>query len=157
MHEIRCECVIAAPPEAVWAVLADFARYAEWNPLNIAARGEARPGAKVEMTFLNLAGKPGSVIRQRTTLVACAPGRELAWAGVVPLIFHGRHGFQLAPEGGGTRVTQTERLSGLLPATWSAAKIERDFVSHYEAVNAALAARVAALFPRGAAGGATSI
>lgn len=145
MHLIRTECVIPAPPDKVWAVLADFSSYGAWNPLNTEARGQARPGARVAMTFLNLAGRPGSVIRQTVRLAACEPGRELAWTGVVPLIFHGRHGFVLTAEGGATRVTQTERLWGLLPATWSAAKIARDFVPHYEAVDRALAARVAAL------------
>lgn len=148
MPLIRTECVIPAAPDAVWAVLADFARYGEWNPLNTQARGEARPGRKVAMTFLNLAGRPGSVINQTVTLVACEPGRELAWRGVVPLVFHGRHGFLLAPEGDGTRVVQTEALSGLLPMLWGDAKLQRDFKPHYEAVDRALAARVAALPPR---------
>lgn len=145
MPTIRTACLIPASPDAVWAVLADFPRYAEWNPLNIEARGLAQAGGKVDMTFLNLAGKPGSVIRQRVTLVACEPGRELAWRGVVPLIFHGRHGFKLTPEGQGTRVEQTEELGGLLPALWGEARIARDFTPHYEAVDRALAARVTAL------------
>jgi hypothetical protein len=34
-------------------------------------------------------------------------------------------------------------LGGLLPATWSKAKIARDFTPAYEAVNVALARRVA--------------
>ncbi len=145
MHLIRTESFIDAPPGEVWAVLADFARWGEWNPLNLSAVGEARLGAKVAMRFANLAGKPGSVIAQTTTLVACEPGRELAWRGDVPLLFHGRHGFLLSPEANGTRVVQTEALRGLLPATWSKAKIARDFVPAYEAADRALAARVAAL------------
>jgi len=145
MPLIRTESVIPAAPDKVWAVLADFARYSAWNPLNIRAAGEARPGARVRMTFLNLAGKPGSTIDQTTTLVACEPGRELAWRGVVPLVFHGRHGFLLTPEAGGTRVVQTEALWGLLPALWGQGKLDRDFKPHYQAVDRALAARVAAL------------
>lgn len=145
MPTIRTECVIPATPEKVWAVLADLGRYSEWNPLNTHAQGEARLGAKVAMTFLNLAGKPGSVVNQTVTLVACEPGRELAWRGVVPLLFHGRHGFLLTPEGAGARVVQTEELWGLLPAMWGQAKLDRDFKPHYQAVDRALAARVAAL------------
>lgn len=145
-HAIRTACVIAAPPSKVWAVLADFAAWPAWNPLNLEAHGEAKVGARVPMVFRDLpSGKPDAVIRQTVTIVAAEPGRELAWAGHVPLIFKGRHGFLLTPRDGGTHVLHTETLSGLLPATWSAAKIARDFVPAYEAVNRALAARVAAL------------
>jgi len=142
MHRIHTECVLAASPAQVWAVLADLEHYSEWNPLNIEAHGEARPGARVRMVFRNLAGKPGQVVRQTVTLVAAEPGVELAWAGNVPLIFKGRHGFRLVVEGEGTRVIHTEVLSGLLPASWSAERIQRDFVPAYEAVNEALARRL---------------
>jgi hypothetical protein len=144
MHRIRTDALIAATPDRVWAVLADFDRYAEWNPLNIKAAGPARPGARIAMTFLNLA-RPGSTIDQTVTLVACEPGRSLAWAGAVPLLFKGRHHFTLTAEGGGTRLLHGEDLGGLIPMTFSKAQIERDFVPAYEAVNRALAARVAAV------------
>jgi hypothetical protein len=144
-HLIRTERLIAASPDRVWAVLADFRRWPEWNPLNLSAEGPLEKGARVRMTFRNLAGRPGSVIRQTVRLVACEPGRELAWTGDVPLLFQGRHGFLLTPEGAGTRVVQTEALSGLLPASWSRQRIARDFVPAYEAADEALAARVAAL------------
>lgn len=145
-HAIRTECVIDAPPAKVWSVLADFARWPDWNPLNLEAIGEAKVGARVPMVFRDLpSGKPDAVIRQTVTIVAAEPGRELAWAGHVPLIFKGRHGFLLTQRGAGTHVLHTETLSGLLPATWSPARIARDFTPAYEAVNRALAARIAAL------------
>jgi hypothetical protein len=146
MHVIRTECVIPSPPAKVWAVLADFAAYAAWNPLNLSAIGEAKAGARVAMVFRDLSSaRPGATVRQTVRIVAAEPGRELAWAGSVPLLFDGRHGFLLTPRDGGAQVLHTERLKGLLPASWSAEKIARDFVPHYEAVNQALAARVAAL------------
>lgn len=146
MHLIRTECVIPAAPAKVWAVLADFSAYPRWNPLNLSAVGDATVGVKVAMEFRDLANsRPGATVRQTVRIVASEPGRELAWTGSVPLIFDGRHGFLLTPHDGGTHVEHTERLKGLLPAIWSAAKIARDFVPHYEAVNRALAARVAAL------------
>lgn len=145
-HRIRTQAVIAATPGAVWAVLADFARYPDWNPLNLEAHGEARPGAKIPMVFRNLASaRPGATISQTVTLVACEPGKSLAWAGHVPLLFRGRHHFTLDAVAGGTRVLHGEDLSGLIPMTISKARIARDFVPAYEAVNVALAARVAAL------------
>ncbi|MBA4011632.1 MAG: SRPBCC domain-containing protein [Phenylobacterium sp.] len=143
MHQIRTEAIIPATPDQVWAVLADFARYSEWNPLNLEVRGEAKLGTRARMAFRNLAGQ--GVIRQTVRIVAAEPGRELAWSGHVPLLFAGRHGFLLTPHAAGTHVLHTELLGGLLPATWSKAKIARDFVPAYEAVNVALAQRFADL------------
>ena len=77
--------------------------------------------------------------------IAAEPGRELAWAGHVPFLFAGRHGFVLTPKGRETHILHTEILGGLLARTWSRAKVARDFTPAYEAVNVALAARVAAL------------
>lgn len=144
MKRIRTEAFIPASPDRVWAVLADFGAYAEWNPLNVQGVGQARLGAKVPMTFLNPA-RPGTTVRQTVTVTTCEPGRALAWSGNVPLIFNGRHHFTLTPEGEGTRLVHGEDLGGLMPALmFSDAMIARDFVPHYEAVNRALAARVAA-------------
>lgn len=144
MHRISTEIVIPASAGQVWAVLADFARYDEWNPLNLQVRGEARLGTRAAMVFRNLAAGGDAVVRQTVRIVAAEPERELAWAGHVPLIFAGRHGFLLTPQPGGTHVLHTEVLGGLLPATWSRARIARDFTPAYAAVNHALAARVAA-------------
>jgi hypothetical protein len=144
MKKIRTETVIDATPERVWAVLTDFNAYAEWNPLNIMAEGEARPGAKIRTTFLN-PSQPGAKITQTVTLTTCEPCRALAWSGNVPLLFKGRHHFTLAPEGQGTRLLHGEDMSGLIAMTFSEATLLRDFVPYYEAVNRALAARVAAL------------
>jgi hypothetical protein len=144
MHLIRTEALIPAPPERVWAVLADFDRYAEWNPLNIRAAGQARLGDKIPMTFLNLA-RPGTTIDQTVTVVACEPGRSLAWGSSIPLLFKGRHHFTLTAQGQGTRVLHGEDLGGLIAMTFSRAQIARDFIPAYEAVNVALAARVASV------------
>jgi hypothetical protein len=145
MHQIRTEAVIPASPDEIWAVLADFSSYAEWNPLNLQAQGEARLGARVPMVFRNLAAGGDAVVRQTVRIVAAEPGRELAWAGHVPFLFAGRHGFVLTPKGRETHILHTEILGGLLARTWSRAKVARDFTPAYAAVNVALAARVAAL------------
>jgi hypothetical protein len=141
---IRTECYIDHPPAAVWAVLADFGAYADWNPLNIRADGHASVGAKVRMTFLNPA-RPGTTIDQTVTITACEPEHRLAWSGRVPLLFTGEHSFELAPEDRGTHLIHSERLSGLVTLGFSDARLARDFVPHYEATNLALAARVAEL------------
>jgi hypothetical protein len=144
VKRVRTEHFIGFPPERVWAVLTDFAAYAEWNPLNIKASGEARLGARVAMTFINPA-RPGTTIDQTVRITAFEPPRRLAWRGRVPLLFHGCHHFELIAEAGGTRLRHGEDMSGLIALTFSAAQIEREFVPVYEMTNRALEARVAAL------------
>jgi hypothetical protein len=145
VKRVRTEHFIPFRPERVWAVLTDFAAYAEWNPLNIKASGEARLGARIAMTFINPA-RPGTTIDQIVRISDFEPSRRLAWQGHVPLLFHGRHHFELIAEGGGTRLLHGEDMSGLIALTFSAAKIERDFLPVYERTNRALEARVAMLF-----------
>lgn len=144
MHRIRTEAVIPAAPDRVWAVLADFDRYAEWNPLNIKARGQAAPGARVPMTFLNPA-KAGATVSQTVTITACEPGRSLAWVGRIPILFTGRHFFHLTAMGAGTHLSHGEDQTGLIAWSFSEAVIAEKFVPIYEACNLALALRVASL------------
>jgi hypothetical protein len=132
------------PRERVWDVLADFGRYAEWNPLNVEAEGEARVGARLKMRFLNPA-KPGKTVRQTVTVTRADPCRVLAWRGHVPTLFTGDHAFDLTPEAAGTRLIHSETLSGLIPWRLSEEQIETQFVPAYEACNRALADRLNAL------------
>jgi hypothetical protein len=143
MKTIRTEAFIPATPARVWAVLTDFDAYAEWNPLNVKASGEARPGGKIRTTFVNPAGGPGATVTQTVTLTTFEPERALAWSGNVPLLFRGRHHFTLAPEGEGTRLLHGEDMSGLIAMTFSDAILAEKFAPYYEAVNRALAERVA--------------
>ena len=45
------EIEIAAPPEAVWAVLTDTERYAEWNPTQVEVRGAHAVGSLLVAVF----------------------------------------------------------------------------------------------------------
>ena len=141
MKRIRTEHRIAASPEKLWAVLIDFGRYAEWNPLNVWAQGEARPGSQVRMRFVDAGGRKGKIIAQTVTITAFEPLRYLEWTGRVPLLFTGRHFFELVADGASTLVRHGEDLSGLMPALFSSERIERQKVA-YEAMNVALAKRV---------------
>ena len=144
MKRIRTSHWIAASPEKVWAVLADFDRYAEWNPLNVWAKGEAKPDARVSMRFVDAGGGKEKIVAQTVTVVACEPPRRLEWIGHIPLLFTGRHFFELSLESGGTRLTHGEDLSGLIPIFFQAVRIERQKAA-YEAVNRALEQRVSIL------------
>ena len=124
-------------------MLADFDRYEEWNPLNIWANGEAKLGARVPMRFVDAGGGKGKVIEQTVTITNCEPPHRLEWVGHVPLIFTGRHFFELIPERDGTQLTHGEDLSGLYPMIFSAERVARQKAA-YEEVNRALAGRLAA-------------
>ena len=46
-HEYVTTVQITAPPEAVWAVLADPVGYADWNPEIVAINGRFAPGERI--------------------------------------------------------------------------------------------------------------
>ena len=140
VNRIRTETHLPFPPGRVWAVLADFDSYAEWNPLNIRASGKAALWARIAMTFVNPA-KPGATVKQTVTITRCEPGRALAWRGYVPLLFDGVHFFELEAEAGGTRLRHGEDQSGLIPWTYRHI-VESKFVPAYEAFNRALEVRL---------------
>lgn len=144
MKRIRTSHWIPSPPEPVWAVLSDFDRYAEWNPLNLWAQGEARLGARVPMRFVDAGGGKGKIMEQTVTVTACDPPRRLEWVGRIPLLFTGRHFFELEAERGGTRLVHGEDLSGLIPMFFSADRISRQRAA-YGAMNRALERRVSLL------------
>jgi len=142
MASILTEIFLDHPVDRVWQILVDFDHYADWNPLNIKAKGQASLGAKIPMTFLNPAS-PGHTIRQTVTVTTFEPGRALAWSGSIPLLFNGRHYFTLAQEASGVRLQHGEELGGWIGNRFTKTQIDRDFIPHYEAVNRALAQRLA--------------
>lgn len=105
---------IDAPPEKVWRILTDLESYPEWNPFIREGSGELREGEK-----LNLRMRPpgGKEMGFKPTVLMADEARELRWLGRlgIPGIFDGEHWFLLTPEGGGTRLEQGERFTGLLP------------------------------------------
>jgi hypothetical protein len=145
MKKIRTQHWLPYSQAELWSVLVDFDSYEEWNPLNIKAQGKAAPGARIPMTFINPA-RPGATVSQTVTITACLPGKELAWRGYIPLLFKGDHFFKLAPEGEGTRLLHGENASGLVPMTFSRTLLTRNFVPAYEAMNRAVADRLAIVF-----------
>ena len=146
MKRIETHCLLQYQPAEVWAVLADFDAYVDWNPLNVWAQGSARTGGRVAMRFID-PGRPGATIRQIVTVTDAQPEQRLEWLGRIPLLFTGRHYFELQPAPGGTRLTHGEQLSGLVPALWSKARTETQRAA-YDRMNHALADRLAELAKR---------
>jgi hypothetical protein len=71
---------IDASSEVVWAVLADFERYSEWNPSLPSIAGDLRVGSTVSLT-LAMPGRPSPKVKARLTEVV--PQRRLRWHGNV--------------------------------------------------------------------------
>ena len=113
--ELRSEIEIHATPEAVWSVLADFARYPEWNPFFVRAKGELRAGERLEITMSLPDSNREHVLRPR--LLACEAPRELRWLGHLWLkgLFDTEHFVRLREsEPGRTRLVHGEDVTGLI-------------------------------------------
>ena len=141
-NELRAEIEIDADPQAVWAVLTDFAAYPNWNPFIVSIDGDQRVGARLRAR-LQPPGARG--ITMRPTVTVSEPRQAFGWLGRlggVPHLFDGAHRFDLEPLDGGarTRLVQSERFRGVLlplvrrsvlPAT----------LAGFDAMNRALAER----------------
>jgi uncharacterized protein YndB with AHSA1/START domain len=109
--------VIDAPVERVWEVLADLRGWAAWHgTYELKELGEVRPGERFRWKIR------GASIR--STFAIVDPGRELTWTGVA----YGAKAVDqhlLEPvEGGRTRVTVAESLSGpFITLLYSAEKL----------------------------------
>src|SRR4051794_14110782 len=112
-HEIRAEIDIEAPPDEVWAHVADLHAYADWNPFITSAEGSAEPGERLGLR-MQPAGGRAMTIGPRVT--AASPGSTFEWLGRlgVPGIFDGRHRFELTATASGTHLVQRETFRGVL-------------------------------------------
>lgn len=140
-RRIDTEILIQAPPQRVWSVLTDFAAYSQWNPFIVSITGRAEWGERLAV-HIQAGGKQH--LFKPVVLQATAPTR-LRWLGRlgVPGLFDGEHGFELIPEGAGTRLIQTESFQGfLVPLLWR--KVEPTTRAGFEAMNQALKARAEA-------------
>lgn len=139
---------IAAPAEAVWAVVTDLAAYPAWNPLILAARGRLAPGGRLrlrEHVYRRV------VLRVTVEVVAAEPPWRLAWrGGLRPAgLFAVRREVRIEPLGGGrVRFLNAGTFSGILLPLFA-----RGLTTHLqpklEAMNRALTSRVESRAARG--------
>ncbi len=141
---LETEVFMASTAEQVWAVITDFARYADWNPAIPSAEGEARVGSVLKVVIEWPGLKRGHYVLSVTEVER---DRALAWLGHMGVrgLMDGDHRFVIEPlSTGGVRVRQVEDFSGLLipiMAPWLRDNVLRGFV----AVNEALKRRVESL------------
>lgn len=116
MSVVRSSIVIAAPAEAVWAVVMDPRRFAEWVSIHREVRdisdGPPRQGARMEQV-LHLRGAD---IRVRWLLVECAPPRYARWEGRGPARSSAHIEYRLEGVEGGTRFDYQNRFDAPLGA-----------------------------------------
>lgn len=143
-RRVHTSILLPHPPEEVWRILSDFASYPHWNPLVLRTEGEPGPGARIRIT-ISRPDKPGTVGSMNVRIVDWEAPRALAWRGTIWPFFQGRHWFRLTAEAGGTRLDHGEDMGGLYPLLLGERRIAR-FAPHYQAVNDALASRLAAGF-----------
>ena len=131
---------VSADRQAVWNVLTNFPAYPEWNPFLDNIDGTAEVGRRL---VVHLAGRGGRGTTFRPTVLVATPGEELRWVGRLGPggLFDGVHSFVLtAKPDGTTRLTHSERFTGILVALFKSATAS----SHagFEAFNEALRRRV---------------
>jgi hypothetical protein len=112
MRTMSATIQIDASPQAVWAVLTDLARYAEWNPLFREASGEVAVGSRITLRSVHPAN--GRMMTIKPKITVANPDAELRWVSSLPGIINGEHRFALTPVAGGTRLEQSETFAGLL-------------------------------------------
>jgi uncharacterized protein YndB with AHSA1/START domain len=101
------EIEIAAPPEAVWEVLTDFARWPQWNPevKSMSFEGPLAPGS----VFRWKAG-PGTIV---STVEEIDRPRYVRWRGRTMTI-GAVHEWRVEERDGGTHVETEESFSGVV-------------------------------------------
>jgi hypothetical protein len=115
MKSYEASSTIAAPPDAIWAILTDAPGYSDWNSGVVRLEGRLAPGEKLKVTS---EVNPKRAYPVKVTRFE--PGRAMAWTGGMPLgLMKGVRTFSLAPENGTTRFTLREEFTGpVLPLIW---------------------------------------
>ena len=140
-HELHTDIEIDASPEAVWSVLIDLDRYADWNPFIVSVQGRADVGERLTNRLQPQGGR-GATFKPTVTVVE--PNTTFEWLGRFgpPGVFDGRHRFELCPtDSGGTLVVHSERFDGVLVRLLRRS-LDNSTKAGFVAMNTALKARV---------------
>jgi len=133
--EVVAERDIAAPPEVVFSVLTDVARWHEWCTWLAWDDGEMKEGA---ILSLRLTPPDGGGYAFAPTVLTVDGPRHLAWVGRtgLPGVFDGEHHFELSPlDGGRTHLVNRERYSGVLSPLFKRLPAMKSAKPGFEAMN----------------------
>ena len=111
MKLIEVRRMIAAKPEAVWALLTDAQRIVSGGLGVLRLDGRIAAGQKIK---LESAVAPGRVF-SLTVEEATAP-RRMVWSSGAPVVFNGKRTFTLTPANGGCEFHMAEVYRGLMLA-----------------------------------------
>lgn len=106
MSELRHSdsVVVARPPEEVYDLVTDVTRTGEWSPVCTACWWDEGAGPEPGAEFTGRNQTPTRTWETRSRVITAERGREFSWVvgqGVV------RWSYTLAPEDGGTRLTES--------------------------------------------------
>jgi uncharacterized protein YndB with AHSA1/START domain len=115
MKHYEAAATIAAPPEKVWAVLADAASWPAWDSGVEGVEGRIAAGEKVKIRSSAAPGRAFPV-----TVTTVEPPHRLVFTGGMPLgLFRGVRTYTLTPADGGTLFRMREEYTGpMLPLIW---------------------------------------
>jgi hypothetical protein len=116
MRSYESSAEIAASPDAIWGILVDGPRYADWENGVVRVEGTIAPGNKITVVS---AANPKRAFPVEVT--AFEPGRRMVWSGGMPLgLFRGVRTYALTPGADGTtRFHVREEYTGpMLPLIW---------------------------------------
>jgi hypothetical protein len=111
---VSSSTTVEGPKREVWAVLTDFERYEEWNPVVTSAAGEPVEGGDLELEVVLPGHDPESLDAK---ILIVRPERKLRWQDrlLLPGLRDWEYEFALEPLGGGrVLVVQQLRVEGLL-------------------------------------------
>ena len=111
MKSFATQIEIAAPPERIWELLTNVAKWPDWNTTVTKVDGVASPGGKVTV-FAK--ASPGRAFPLR--VAEFDPPKRMVWTGGMPLgLFSGKRTYTLTPRSSGqTLFEMTEVFSGLM-------------------------------------------
>jgi hypothetical protein len=136
-EQISATIEIAAPPEHVWAVLADLASYPQWHPMFREASGQLAAGNTITLTSTH--PTTDRTMTAKVKVLTAEPAAELRWMSSVLGLMRSERSFTLSPAGGGTRLVQAGSYRGLV-ARFPAKTIRR-IQDGFEAINRAIKQR----------------
>lgn len=139
MDQISATIPIDASSAGIWAIITNFADYADWNPLVPQILGEPRLSARLRLRF---APRAGRAIRLRAKVLVAARERELRWRAktALPGLLMVELGLRIEQRAAGCRLHYTGKLSGLRATLRQGAMLE-DMRAAADAMGTALRAR----------------